>query len=822
MCINVGRHLGILGPRTLCAYEAAGLLGMADTVAPAESRGTRVKSFSALDLIGAHEWRRATFTTYSFSASFAEAVLVEALMRQGVSEITVLTDPLGYRMALRERGAVRIGREYIVHPVAVQDGCFHPKVMVLEAADAVHATVGSGNMTFGGWSANLECIEHVYADGRAGALSDLGRFFTALADSAACEHDARDHCRELGGRLAATASGGTDEGRLRTLSSLDGAIADRIVAAAADLGGARSLTMASPYWELGAVEALAYGLGLDAVAAHVPPSRVPAPKGMDWPRGSPVVRPVEVAALAADGVSRRGLHAKVFEVGCAAGRIVVSGSANATTAGLTRGGEAMRNVEVCALRVDPAKGGRWKSAPAKAPPQPVAFLDDEDGDADRGVLTAEHADGGIRGRIITRWRSSSATAIMEVNRRPVDLGLVRIDAGRFYIPVELVDHEDLDLEGRVQLLLVGEGEEAEGFVAAPDFAAVKGRAGKSLASMLAIMKNMQTPEDVLAVMEFFRKNPEALKTRTGFRARSEETQHERPDPLVDPDLVGRGGDTGEPSGAGGAGAKGSSEQAWQKFVARLLHAFARAGSVTEDEEDEGDRTEKARRLRAARAMAKIGVMFPQFFNQFVDRVETDVELVNVIRMTHFVCVTTSQPSTDALVARLVTVAGRINLGEAARDTVAWCLAYLAAGGLFAAAEARARMMTAGIDPDREPDAGLALPGFAELLAPEAEMASVLAAIRATRTVHDDVRTLEAGLLEGRMPDGLSALPLHEGWEDLKRLCAAPGRRRVHFVDRPVAACPSCNITLLPYLKSELARKGVCETRCHGFILARNP
>lgn len=783
-----------------------------------------MKSFSALDLIGAYGWRRATFTTYSLSASFAEAVLVEALMRQGVSEITVLTDPLGYRMALRERGAVRIGREYIVHPVAVRDGCFHPKVMVLEAADAVHATVGSGNMTFGGWSANLECIEHVYADGRAAALSDLGRFFTALADSAACEHDARDHCRSLGGRLAKAASGGTDDGRLRILSTLDGPIAGRIVATASDLGGARSLTMASPYWERSAIEALARDLGLEAVAAHVPPSSVPAPRGMDWPRESPAVRPVEVEALAADGVSRRGLHAKVFEVVCAAGRIVVSGSANATAAGLSRGGEAMRNVEVCALRVDLAKGGRWKSVPAKAPPQPAAFLEDEEGDADRGVLTAEHADGGILGRVITRWRSASAVATMEVNRRPVNLGPVRIEAGRFFIPVELVDHEDLELEGRVQLLLVGDGEEAEGFVAAPDFAAVKGRAGKSLTSMLAIMKNMQTPEDVLAVMEFFRKNPDALRTRTVFRARMDGTRHERPDPLVDPDRVRRGGEAGEPSGDGEAatGGKGSREQAWQKFIARLLQAFARAGVVTEDEEDEGDRTEKARRMRAARAMEKIGVRFPQFFNQFVDRIQTDFELVNVIRMTHFVCVTTSHPSTDALVARLVTVAGRMDLGEAARDTVAWCLAYLAAGSLVDAAEARARMMTVGVDPDREPDPEFALPGFAELMAPEADMACVLAAIRATRTVHDDVRTLEAALLEGRKPDGLSALPLHQGWEELRRQCAAPGRRRVHFVDRPVAACPACNITLLPYLKSELAWKGVCETRCHGFILARNP
>src|SRR5690606_33522432 len=135
--------------------------------------------------------------TYSFSASFTEAVLIEALLRQGVSDITILTDPLGYRMALKERGAVRIGREYAVHPVAVRGGCFHPKLMVLEADDATHATVGSGNLTFGGWSANLECLDHVHANGMALAMGDLGRFFTVLGAAQTCEHDARALCEAL-------------------------------------------------------------------------------------------------------------------------------------------------------------------------------------------------------------------------------------------------------------------------------------------------------------------------------------------------------------------------------------------------------------------------------------------------------------------------------------------------------------------------------------------------------------------------------------------------------------------------------------------------
>lgn len=312
-----------------------------------------------MELIGAHTWQRATFTTYSFSASFAEAVLVEALMRQGVTDITILTDPLGYRMALRERGAVRIGREYVVHPVAVRQGCFHPKLMVLEADDTTHVTIGSNNLTFGGWSANLECVEHIHTVGMAAAMRDVGRFFTTLADAPNCEHDAQTYCRDLGARLASAGATGRDDGAVRVLSSLEGPLSDRLQAAALELGGATALTVASPYWEATAIERLAKALGVSEIRAHVPLSQVPAPEGMDWPRDAKMVRPVRIGHLAVEHAATSGLHAKVFEVVCARGRLVLSGSANATGAALTHGGATARNVEVCVLRTDRRAGHRW-------------------------------------------------------------------------------------------------------------------------------------------------------------------------------------------------------------------------------------------------------------------------------------------------------------------------------------------------------------------------------------------------------------------------------------------------------------------------------
>src|SRR5688572_26477965 len=108
--------------------------------------------FAPLDLIGAHPWKRAFFTTYALSASFTEAVVVESLLRRGVNDITILADKVGYQMALREQGAVRVGREYAIEPVAVRNGCFHPKLAILMDDELAHVLIGSGNLTFGGWS----------------------------------------------------------------------------------------------------------------------------------------------------------------------------------------------------------------------------------------------------------------------------------------------------------------------------------------------------------------------------------------------------------------------------------------------------------------------------------------------------------------------------------------------------------------------------------------------------------------------------------------------------------------------------------------------
>ncbi len=789
-----------------------------------------MKSFSQLDLIAAHKWRRATFTTYSFSASFTEAVLIEALLRQGVSDIMILTDPLGYRMALKERGAVRIGREYAVHPVAARAGCFHPKLMVLEADDATHVTVGSGNLTFGGWSANLECLDHMHANGMALAMGDLGKFFTALATAPTCEHDVRAFCEDLGARLSASAAAGRDDGNVRVLSSMQAPIAEQLTSAAVALGGARSLTIASPYWDAAAIDKLADALGVGDVEAHVPRTRVPAPKDMDWPRGSANVRPVELNNLVGKDEAKRGLHAKIIEIDCAAGRLIMSGSANATSAGLLHGGAGVRNVELCTLRFDRRTGHRWKFKSVKPPPKQAVSLEDVDDEAaETGILVAAHTDGGIHGRILTRWRAEQAAVTMELNRRPIDLGTVATKDGSFSIPMGKLDQQaELSLEGRIQLRLVSGDDVAEGFVIAPDFGAIKSRAGKALPSMLAVMRGVQTPEHVLALMEFVRTNPEILNVEPIITSRGTGSQQERPDPLVDAARVGTGqrggGEDRGGSGDNGSGHAGKEERAWRQFVARFLRSMATATPATEDDEDEADRSERARRQRAADAADKLSLRLPELFQKLAAQVDNDVKLMNVACIIRFICVATEDPATESLLSRILRLAEDIELGGDARDMMAWCIVYLAAGGTgFDAAKARGRMLKLGIDPNRSPDDQLALPGLVDFIAPGTDALDTLKAIQAARTIYDDVRALEAALATDHVPGRLTALPLHEMWPQLLDQCQREAsKRRIQFVDHPVKACRRCSIAIPDEEANRLRSTGICEARCHGFILTRNP
>jgi hypothetical protein len=116
--------------------------------------------FGPRDLLLAQRWSSLLFTTYSLSLSFVESVIVSAVARN-YRGLTVLADIEGYRTSLADAGAAGAGRNYNIVPVeAKPNGVFHPKIGVFIDDDSiVRATVGSGNLTFGGWGYNTELVE---------------------------------------------------------------------------------------------------------------------------------------------------------------------------------------------------------------------------------------------------------------------------------------------------------------------------------------------------------------------------------------------------------------------------------------------------------------------------------------------------------------------------------------------------------------------------------------------------------------------------------------------------------------------------------------
>lgn len=193
---------------------------------------------SPLDLISAHPWRRATFTTFALSLSFFEAVLLDALVRGGGRGALILADIQGVHASLSEEGARRVGKDYEVEPVAVTTGVFHPKISVLSAGDECHLLVGSGNLTFGGWGGNFEVIEHLHPSFAADAILDTADFFDRLADAGHVRHGAAGYCHAIADELRAAARNHPRNSDIRLYHSLGGTISERLAQAVEDLGGA--------------------------------------------------------------------------------------------------------------------------------------------------------------------------------------------------------------------------------------------------------------------------------------------------------------------------------------------------------------------------------------------------------------------------------------------------------------------------------------------------------------------------------------------------------------------------------------------------------
>jgi hypothetical protein len=331
-------------------------------------------------------------------------VVLDALVRQGVTQSLILADVRGIAAVLSEEGVRSAGRAYQVEPVAVAHGCFHPKLVVLTSPTEAHLLIGSGNLTFGGWGSNLECIEHLHVGVSSEALTDTADFLESLAAVDTVRHAAAAGCGEIAGILRKFASGSPQSGRVRVLHNLTRSIFEQLSEMVADLGGAERLTIASPFFDGGqATNRLCNELGLDRVYVHAHHAGiVPGSFGSNWPKQlGAIIEPVSVEVLSGEP---RHLHAKVFEVVCRRGRIVLSGSANATMAAL----DLRRNVELCVARIHADRSTAWSCTPTTPPVQVGPLSETTDVGEGLGVLRAVLLADRLTGTVLTPFPEGCA------------------------------------------------------------------------------------------------------------------------------------------------------------------------------------------------------------------------------------------------------------------------------------------------------------------------------------------------------------------------------------------------------------------------------
>lgn len=460
---------------------------------------------SPYDVLCAGRWRAALLTTFSLSLSFFEAVPLHALRKAGAQDIGILADMTGYQASLAEAGVSDVGRTYDLVPVKVASGCFHPKIMILDGADGLRATVSSGNLTFGGWGHNVETLDLFVPTQTSRAFADLADFLEYLALYVEEGRIIAPERPPIIGTMAeacrkASRAGG--DGSTRLIHTFDGPIVTQLAAHADALGGAEAVTVVSPFFGgPEAVRTLAAALGCGRIRVAVTGK---APEFFDFAAAKALGAPAD--PVRSDALSSTALlHAKIIEVTCRHGRLVLSGSANATRPALV----TSDNVEASVLRmVDDRLTFGWAPTDARDPSE------GEGGDPDPtggSCLSARFDGGAIKGRLFGRagpagtWEARIVSGAVHATLAPVSVG----PDGSFEIrpgaalPIR-------NLVRSTQLVLTRDASDVRGWVVFDQILGAVRERGPVAEAMIRTLAGAEEPDDLAVILSFFVANPGAF------------------------------------------------------------------------------------------------------------------------------------------------------------------------------------------------------------------------------------------------------------------------------------------------------------------------
>lgn len=780
-----------------------------------------------LELISAAPWKRVAFTTYALSLSFFEAVLLDALLRGGGRNALILSDPEGVRAGLSEEGARRVGRDYEIEPVAcLNHGVFHPKIGALVTDDDAHLLIGSGNLTFAGWGGNLELVEHLHPSFAADAFHDMAGFFEQLPGSDQVMTSAGPACEAIAAMLRRAAQGHARLGEIHVLHSLDGSIAEQLALYAEELGGVTRFTSVSPYYDLRAegLEALAALLECERADLHAHPSGTVRGEGSNaWPfEGGSKWKPVNVSD--AFGGDDRPLHAKSIELVCRRGRLLLSGSANVTHAGLFG-----RNVEASVLRIQRDAKSYWTTKKGTAPVRHVS--EDIDGDEiaplPLGILSASLEGETIRGRILAPRLTGTVQADLRTPRATRNLGSVQLDAdGQFVLAAPGIEFESWE-NGRLILGIERDGRRWEGFVSIAAALELIRRTGSIAPRLMAMLAGTETPADVAAILAWFREDPSRMPAslEVGSGGGPGERPHIQEGMVTLADLKA----AGIPAGTNGGSEPGEPASVWKHAMALIRSAFTQSrgpwggGGETDDDDDE-DETDREKRARSEElANYRSLQIFDELLSAMLGPQANGQSALTALSLSHF------------LADRIRPAPGKVQLwldkilpqiadldGPEADIAIASVLLHHAADQRGNnAIRARRYFVRRGIDPSGLVAVPTAIPAFIDLLGPELDLEAFLTQMSAARTMGEQIDAYLAAAQGRGTAVGFDTLKLSSHWPTLEQALGNPvSFGKLILLDRFQVACPRCHMRLPTAAAEDLRQKGMA-TCCGRTILNRD-
>lgn len=788
-------------------------------------------SLSPLDLIDAHSWKRVTFATYAVSLSFFEAVILERLVRGGASQALILADVHGVKAALSEQGAQRVGKDYELEPVAVEGGVFHPKVSVLAGGEECHLLVGSGNLTFNGWGGSCEILEHLHVGFAPQAVADAAAFFEGLSDATRVRHSAQTHSAAIAGDLRRAAGAAGGDGNIRFIHNLTASIEEQIAQFADDLGGARRLAVMAPYYDgAKAVDSLCKTLGLSTVLVHAHKHGcVEGMAAQNWPRGG--TNEIEAVLLDLfDKNDTRRLHAKAFEILCKRGRIVISGSANGTTAALGTG----RNVEACVVRLQRGRMSGWRHTPSE-PLDPVLISEDEQNESEQstGVLRAALDADQLSGEVFTPKMTGTVSVFLVAGTGPEKLATTTLLPGaRFSVSAPLLEERSWTGGRLVIRVQDARGRQAEGFVSVVSFGDITRRAGLLSRRLFALLAGSETPADVAAIMSWFHEDPDRLAAAapvaaiSGTGAKNTQEKHE----LIPVAALS------EEYTAGALAVMAHHPAAarnWSRFMDNILAAFraARApfgqtasGGVGDDDEDksEEDGATDNEAPTYDPAIDKSLAVFERLFDLLTRPGAPPRYALIALDLTQYVCARLRPDAAQAKtwLERLIRVLIGTDVPDERRGDVAAAVLTIAAMQVDPAPAtcrwARHCLLRLGVEFDGGPPDAEGVRGFTALLPEQISFAELWPRLQCVRTFQEQVRAYLRALQDGRPNEAAYPALRQEAraeWPLLESaITSEQARQRIAVTPRNTGSCPRCFITLPAAEAARLRSIGIASAK----------